>query len=75
MMRKIDIAAIDLAADMVMAFHVNKEKEWSPDRTINNYPEFRVHDQDELYLMAQMLFPVVLVRYAAGLPLVEDEHG
>lgn len=73
MMREIDDAAIDLAADMVMAFHVNKQPRWDPEFLIERVSEYWRFDADELYLMAQMLFPVMLVRYAAGLSLVENE--
>lgn len=72
MMRKIDEAAIDMAADMVMAFHVNKEKQWSPEFIFDSDMRYWIFEYEELYLMAQMLFPIMLVRYASGQPLVEN---
>jgi hypothetical protein len=73
MMSKIELAAVDMAADMVMAFHVNKQKEWSPDYIFDNNMEYWIHEFEELYLMAQMLFPIMLVRFVSGQPLMEAE--
>ena len=73
MMRDIEHVAIDLAADMVMAFHVRKEPRWDPDYLIEKDFRYWTFDSDELYLMAQLLFPIVLVRFVAGLPLLENE--
>jgi hypothetical protein len=73
MMRDIEHAAVDVAADMVLAFHVRKEKNWSPDHIFDNKMEYWIYDLDELYLMAQLLFPIMLVRFVAGLPLLENE--
>lgn len=74
MMRDIEHAAIDMAADMVMLFHVNKYKEWSPDFIAEIDEKYSLFDFDELYLMAQVLFPVMLVRFVAGLPLMENDY-
>ena len=74
MISKIDLAAIDMAADMVMAFHVNRKKEWSPDYLFARDMKYWVHNFEELYLKAQILFPVMLVRYASGQPLMENEN-
>lgn len=73
MMRKIEEAAIDMASDMVMAFHVNKEKQWSPEFLFDSDMKYWIFEYEELYLMAQMLFPIMLVRYASGQPLMEAE--
>lgn len=72
-MNTLELAAIDMAADMVMLFHVNKHKEWSPNFIAEIDEKYSLFDFDELYLMAQVLFPVMLVRFVAGLPLMENE--
>lgn len=68
MMCDIELAAIDMASEMVKAFHVKRKKQWSPDYIFQHDMKYWSFDFDELYLMAQVLFPVMLVRYASGQP-------
>jgi hypothetical protein len=67
----IEMAAIDMAYEMVKAFHVDRKKDWSPDYFFNHNMKYWIFDFNELYLMAQVLFPVMLVLYVTGQPLME----